>query len=102
MGTVRLELLELTLQDCNGRNHCCQPCTILYYFTPSEWGAVQWPVKHAALLVDPSTFLSQVIAKIGCAAKGGVYKEPLLIIPDFHQDNPLALQWIPQSHHPIS
>jgi hypothetical protein len=63
--------------DRNGRNHCFQPCAILYFFSPSERGAVQWPVKHAALLVDPSTVLSQFIAKIDCAAKGGVYKEPL-------------------------
>jgi hypothetical protein len=77
MGIVRLELLELTFQHCNGRNHCCRPCAILYFFTPSEWGAVQWPVKHATLLVDSSTVPSQVIAKIGCAAKVGVYKEPI-------------------------
>jgi hypothetical protein len=58
----------------NGKNHCIQPCAILYCFSPSEWGAVQWAIKHAALLVDPSTVLSQVIAMIDCAAKGGVYK----------------------------
>jgi hypothetical protein len=55
----------------NGGNHCCQPCAILYYFTPSEWGAAQWPVKHAALLVDPSTVLSQVIAKARLCRKEG-------------------------------